>query len=63
MSEEDIKRGKTDQKVKDVFYDVACAAHQHLETVSINLNNLSPWTPAQVQLSTPQKVKFLHYIP
>lgn len=34
MSEEDIKRGKTEQKVKDVMYDLACAAHQHLETVS-----------------------------
>lgn len=32
VSEEDIKRGKTEQKVKDVVYDLACAAHQHLET-------------------------------
>ena len=34
VSEEDIRRGKTEQKVKDVIYDLACVAHQHLETVS-----------------------------
>ena len=35
MSQNDIVRGKDDQKVKDLAYSIASVAHQHLETVCI----------------------------
>ena len=34
VSQEDILRGKNEQKVKDLAYSIASVAHQHLETVS-----------------------------
>lgn len=35
VSQENIIRGNRDQKVKDVIFDTASLAHQHLEHVSI----------------------------
>ncbi|XP_076035583.1 NADH dehydrogenase (ubiquinone) complex I, assembly factor 6 homolog sicily [Oratosquilla oratoria] len=31
VSQEDLMRGKREQKIKDVMYDIASVAHQHLE--------------------------------
>ena len=46
MSQNDIVRGKDDQKVKDLAYNIAGVAHQHLETVCILLYDITVhWVP------------------
>lgn len=40
VSHEDIIRGKINQAVKDVIYEVASLSHRHLETVRSLLHKI-----------------------